>query len=258
MSAYLCFANARRGAVKAQNPDCSNGEISRLLAEMWKNTPDEIKRPFKEEEQAKWEAYKQGMKDWRKAHDKRKKSQLKRLTEVNTPFDGQAGSSREKKKQSKTSDVDFGPIDGESGFDDHLGLQGIDQHGNPNPDEIMAASALRGVRGGPQYMGMGMDTGQNTHPQGNYGTWFNNMTGSTSGMNGVNPNVGPTMGTTPASSGFNQMDVPHFAYNQYGNYATIGAGNSQAAIMAQLRGAANPYHQQYPASFLSKCESWPL
>ena len=30
MSAFLAFANTRRGAVKADNPDCSNGEISKV------------------------------------------------------------------------------------------------------------------------------------------------------------------------------------------------------------------------------------
>jgi high mobility group protein B4 len=30
MSAFLAFANSRRGAVKGQNQDCSNGEISKV------------------------------------------------------------------------------------------------------------------------------------------------------------------------------------------------------------------------------------
>ncbi|KAG7364226.1 high mobility group box domain containing protein [Nitzschia inconspicua] len=250
MSAYLCFANARRGAVKAQNPDCSNGEISRLLSEMWKNTPDSVKKPFKDEELAKWEAYKQGMVEWRKMNNKKKKLQTKRSEEDGSPFDVHGDIGRPKKKQIKSSDDDFGNIDSESGFDVQLGLQAMDSHGNPNPEEMMAASTLRGVRGGPQMMGIGIDTGHVSHPHGGYGTWCNNLTSTNSGMNGFNSVVGSVTGS--AGRSFNQMDMPQFSsYNQFGNYSTIGTNNPQGMMMAQLRGTANPYQPQYPGNFLT-------
>jgi hypothetical protein len=240
MSAYLCFANARRGAVKAQNPDCSNGEISRLLAEMWKNTPDDIKQPFKHEEKAKWEAYKQGMKEWRKTHDRRKNSSVNKH-----------GSGRVKKKQSKAADDDFGPIDTESGFDEQLGLQGMDPSENPNPEEMMAASALRGVRDGQQLNATGFDLSPFPQAHGSYATWFNTGTGIPANMNGMNPVAGNTNLTTTISGSFNPMELSNFAYNQYGNYS-IGSINPEAAIMAQLRGSTNSYHQLYQPSFLSE------
>jgi hypothetical protein len=248
MSAYLCFANARRGVVKAQNPDCSNGEISRLLSKMWKNTPDDVKQPFKDEEHAKWEAYKQSMKEWRKTHDGRKKNQMKRVEVEDCSFDRLTDTFRGKNKQSKAAEDDFGPIDSESGFDEQLGLQGIDPTGNPNPEEMMAASALRGVRGGQQLSGAGCDPNQFSHMHGSYGTWLHSGTGN---MNGLNPVAGTTNVTTPISGSFNQMEMSNYPYNQYGNYS-IGSSNPQAAMMTQLRGSTNSYQQQYQPSFL--CE----
>lgn len=50
MSAFLKFSISRRRTVKNDNPDMSNTDISRLLGEMWRNAPEEDKKPYKEAE----------------------------------------------------------------------------------------------------------------------------------------------------------------------------------------------------------------
>ena len=66
MSAYVSFANERRGAIKAQNPDCSNGEISKILSDMWKSAPDDVKKGYRDVEKGKWDTYKVELKAWKK------------------------------------------------------------------------------------------------------------------------------------------------------------------------------------------------
>jgi HMG (high mobility group) box/HMG-box domain len=262
MSAYLAFANKRRAEVKAQNPDCSNGEISKILSTMWKDSPDETKQGYKDAEHALWDSYKAGMVEWRKKNDGRKKSAKRAaLRDASLSYDAAAGgkSKRAKKTKAKASSIDdFGGREDHDGgpfVDDHqLGLGGpagfMYGSGNPNPEEMMAASALRGVRGGPAqpllmtgHGAMG-DFGNQFQPQsagsGGYGAFL--------GMNGVNnmSAMNPMMGGgAPGNGGnFGQLDIAGFPYNQYGGYSL--GGNPQAMLMAQLRGAApNPY-QQYP------------
>lgn len=74
MSAFIAFANSRRAEVKADNPECSNGDISRLLSAMWKDTPDIIRQKYRDAELASWTSYKEQMMDLRKKNDGRKKS----------------------------------------------------------------------------------------------------------------------------------------------------------------------------------------
>lgn len=57
MSAFLAFANSRRAEVKALNPDSSNGEISKILSNKWKDAEESLKQKYRDEEAAKWAAY---------------------------------------------------------------------------------------------------------------------------------------------------------------------------------------------------------
>lgn len=50
MSAFLKYSLSRRKAVKANNPDMNNTDISRLLGEMWRNAHEDEKKPYVEEE----------------------------------------------------------------------------------------------------------------------------------------------------------------------------------------------------------------
>lgn len=249
MSAFFAYANSRRGEVKSQNPDCTNGEISKLLSVMWKEVADDVKQKYRDNEAALWAVYKAGMVEWRKKNDGRKKA----LKAAQVP---PGGKKKGRKKKSK---------DGEemlvSGFDEHQfsGMSGgLDSSGNPNQDEMMAASALRGVRGGPNFplgpgsgAGMGMNNPgldmHNAQAGGGYGSLF--------GMNamGAYGGVGNTGGASGGAGGFsNEMGNPNnrallemgFPYQQYGGYP--GLGNSQAMLMAQaLRGAPGAYPNQF-------------
>ena len=173
-----------------------------------------------------------------------------------------AGAPGKKKRKKKAKDNDDIPSVSESGFDEPqfpgVGGPGLDPTGNPNQDEMMAASALRGVRGGPnlsggaQFVGstgLGIDGGaaqqQLQQAGGGYGSFFG-------GMNSINP-YGSGVGGAAAPTGAYSQDMGNsndraflgmgFPYQQYGGYPL---GNSQAVLMAQaLRGAPNPYHNQF-------------
>jgi hypothetical protein len=251
MSAYLSYANKLRGKVKGENPDCSNGEISKILSGMWKEIPDDIRKNLKDEEKVRWDAYRIRMLEWRKNNDGRKKV----MSALNIFGDGDrssnaAGGKAKKRKEKLTipdGDLDFSGshhhtgIDNDASVDDHLlglgSVPGMD--GNPNmTDEMMAASALRGVRGGPQQLlgGGGTIMGDpyiaNNSNSNGYGALF--------GVNGTNSLPGT------AATNFGQIDMSGFPYNQY-NYNPL-VGNSHAMIMSQLRGASNNPYQQYPGS----------
>mmetsp|Transcript_16017 Transcript_16017/g.24044 ORF Transcript_16017/g.24044 Transcript_16017/m.24044 type:complete len:427 (-) Transcript_16017:189-1469(-) len=65
MSAFLKYSLSRRRAVKADNPDMNNTDISRLLGEMWRNAHEEEKRPYVEEELKERNKYKKEISKWR-------------------------------------------------------------------------------------------------------------------------------------------------------------------------------------------------
>lgn len=50
LSAYLSFSNKNRLLVRQKYPNASNGQISRILASMWREAPEAVKAPFLEEE----------------------------------------------------------------------------------------------------------------------------------------------------------------------------------------------------------------
>jgi hypothetical protein len=73
MSAFLAFANKRRGIVKHDNPDMNNAEISKLLSDMWKEAPQHVRQKYIDHELAKRNEYKAAMIDWRKKKDEEKR-----------------------------------------------------------------------------------------------------------------------------------------------------------------------------------------
>lgn len=223
MSAYLSYANKLRAKVKSNNPDCSNGEISKILSNMWKGMSDDERKEYKDNEQMLWDIYREKMVVWKKNNDGRKRG-----TKIAADLLRQNLSKRSKKNKDNTNlgSIDFSShVDNDGGVDEQLlglgSVPGIDT--NPNTDEIMAASALRGVRGGPQQH-LGVGSGDPSQSNG-YGSFF--------GANGTN-------GVHPGQAGFGQIEMSGFPYNQYGY--PLG-GNTHAMIMAQLRGSQ---HQQYP------------
>lgn len=87
MSAFLMYSNGRRAAVKKENPDFSNGEISRLLSEMWRKASDEDRQKYIKEEFELRTKYKEDMAKWKKeAEEKEKERAAKQAEEeLNNP-----------------------------------------------------------------------------------------------------------------------------------------------------------------------------
>ena len=237
MSAYLSYANKLRAKVKSENPKCSNGEISKILSGMWKGMSDDKRKQYKDNEQVLWDIYREKMVVWKKNNDGRKKGTKSTADSLRQHL----SKGSKKKDNHNMGSIDFsGHGDNDAGVDEQLlglgSVPGIDT--NPNTDEIMAASALRGVRGGPQqHLGGGSgDPSQNNGFNGFFGV---------NGTSGVHPMLSGT--ASGGQAGYGQIEMSGFPYNQYGY--PLG-GNNHAMIMAQLRG--NP-HQQYP-SFMRKLD----
>jgi hypothetical protein len=79
MSAYLAFSNSRRAMVKKENPEMGNGELSRLLATMWKEAPENIRKKYIDRELTERQAYNTVMATWKKnsQDEKRVKRELR-------------------------------------------------------------------------------------------------------------------------------------------------------------------------------------
>uniref|UniRef100_A0A7S4AU04 HMG box domain-containing protein n=1 Tax=Pseudo-nitzschia australis TaxID=44445 RepID=A0A7S4AU04_9STRA len=66
MSAFLSFSNSRRSEVKNKYKDAKNAEVSRILAQMWKDADEEEKKGFVDEEFALRQKYKIAMSEWKR------------------------------------------------------------------------------------------------------------------------------------------------------------------------------------------------
>lgn len=103
--------------MKAQNRDRSNGEISKILSGKWKDAPEPLKQKYRDEESAKWAAYRDSMIEWKKKNDGRKRAS-KALEAAN------ALKSKKKKKirKSKSKFFEEEPSIADNSFDDpHFG-----------------------------------------------------------------------------------------------------------------------------------------
>jgi hypothetical protein len=154
MSAYLVFANARRSEVKKSHPEFTNGEISKLLSQMWKDADDDTRKPLQEQEIAQWEEYKEKIVEYRKKNDGRKK---KNKGNKHSSLKKTASPAAKKKKLVKNKKPrNDGTADDElydnimptAGFDDQH-VNGFN-NSNMSQDDFIAATALRGVRGSGQ------------------------------------------------------------------------------------------------------------
>ena len=73
MSAFLLYSQAMRAQVRADHPNTKNTDISKLLAERWRQASEEEKRPFIELEKEQRTQYKEAMAAW--LEQKQKKDQ---------------------------------------------------------------------------------------------------------------------------------------------------------------------------------------
>ena len=76
MSAFLAYANSKRRKVKEMHSKAASTEISRILARMWKDAPEEERKKYIDEEFALRQEYKIAIDQWRE------NEALKRQTEM--------------------------------------------------------------------------------------------------------------------------------------------------------------------------------
>jgi len=82
--AYFAFSNERRQEVKNQNPNATNGEISRLLSKMWNEAPEEIRRKYLDQEAKERAVYTEKMKEWRAKRKELEKQEAKESARSDT------------------------------------------------------------------------------------------------------------------------------------------------------------------------------
>ena len=83
MSAFLSFSNSKRAYVKNKNKDAKNAEVSRILAQMWKDADPEEKKVFIDEEFALRQQYKIAMTEWkRQSEEEIKTKRIERENEA--------------------------------------------------------------------------------------------------------------------------------------------------------------------------------
>ena len=66
MSAFLSFSNSKRAQVKEEHPNIGNAEVSRILAQMWKDAPDDERKVHIDKEYRLRQQYKTAIAAWRK------------------------------------------------------------------------------------------------------------------------------------------------------------------------------------------------
>jgi hypothetical protein len=74
MSAFLSFSNTKRSYVKNKHKDAKNAEVSRILAQMWKDADAEEKKIFVDEEFRLRQEYKLAMSEWKRQSEDEIKS----------------------------------------------------------------------------------------------------------------------------------------------------------------------------------------
>eukprot|EP00542_Grammatophora_oceanica_P014777 CAMPEP_0194028908 /NCGR_PEP_ID=MMETSP0009_2-20130614/2782_1 /TAXON_ID=210454 /ORGANISM="Grammatophora oceanica, Strain CCMP 410" /LENGTH=435 /DNA_ID=CAMNT_0038668441 /DNA_START=274 /DNA_END=1581 /DNA_ORIENTATION=- len=70
MSAFLSFSHAKRAEVKAKNQNMNNAEISRVLASLWKDAPQDEKKEHIDREFELRQQYKTAIAEWRETHQR--------------------------------------------------------------------------------------------------------------------------------------------------------------------------------------------
>ena len=65
ISAFLSFSQSMRAEVREKHPNIQNTELSSLLAQMWRDATDEIKRPHLEREGREREKYQEELVRWK-------------------------------------------------------------------------------------------------------------------------------------------------------------------------------------------------
>jgi HMG (high mobility group) box len=70
MSAFLAFSHANRAEVKRKNPELTNAQLSRSLAQLWKEATEEEKREYIDHEYTLRHKYLADIATWRQVNEK--------------------------------------------------------------------------------------------------------------------------------------------------------------------------------------------
>jgi HMG (high mobility group) box len=73
MSAFLAYSNKRRAALKRENPEATNADLSKMLSKTWKEISDDVRKQYMEEEAGLRATYKIEVAKWRKKVAEEKK-----------------------------------------------------------------------------------------------------------------------------------------------------------------------------------------
>lgn len=82
MSAFLSYSNAKRPEAKEAHPEMNNAEMSRFLAQMWRNAPQEEKQEFIDREYELRQKYLSDIAIWRENIEKELSEQRKHREEL--------------------------------------------------------------------------------------------------------------------------------------------------------------------------------
>ena len=138
--AYFAFSNARRQKVKSENPSASNAEISKILSQMWKSAPEDVREVYLEEEKRQRKAYTLGMQEWR-LQQKEKESIM--VMQKGVAEDGAGTASEDAAVTQKPTDVTTGvnnvvvALDSEGDKSNSTGKQ---LRGSSSPRQLDASS----------------------------------------------------------------------------------------------------------------------
>ena len=69
VSAHLAFSNARRKSIAEANPSMTNGEISSILATLWRQCPASVKLAYLQKDRHEREAFKVFREEWNHQKD---------------------------------------------------------------------------------------------------------------------------------------------------------------------------------------------
>jgi HMG (high mobility group) box len=82
MSAFLAYSHAKRAEVKKESPGMNNAEISRVLAQLWKDAPEEEKKDHIDKEYQLRQKYLSEIAVWRENTEKEFNDQRKHREDV--------------------------------------------------------------------------------------------------------------------------------------------------------------------------------
>jgi hypothetical protein len=154
--AYFAFSNSRRQQVKNDNPSATNAEVSKLLSNMWKEAPKEMRNQYLEEETARRKVYTVAIGEWRQENELKLKNkaeeEARRLTEQ-----ASMNAARQVSQDGSSAGTHSHHIGGRDGNRGHMTIE--DQEARASEASSSQNSSIRSRQGMPQIqLGLGGPT----------------------------------------------------------------------------------------------------